>query len=305
MLQGAKISDPMKQRSRSAWESSVIRPGKVLTVSILFAGLTTFLFAQPSLIIDLDKVEPDSRKGALTRIYGSKGVGSFGLPVACGGDMDGDGYLDYAMASFLANPFDRISAGEVFLVFGKGTIGETVDTGKLQARVLRIAGDVIQETAGNEIWMDDVTGDGLADLLIGRQNYSPSTSRVGAGALSIVVGGPELRSFAARLEPLDLRQPHPSVRVFTLLGHDTLDRLGIWMRTGDVDGDGTADFVVGADQEDSEEAKNSGAIYLIRGGPHLNASLVVDLAGLAGSALEGHIRRFPRGIHLPDSGFGR
>ena len=228
-------------------------------------------------------------------MHGSAGNGAFGFPVAGGGDADGDGYPDVALSSMLADPLGRTNAGEVYLVFGKGSIGEVLDTAVPQPRILRILGSGLQETAGNEIWMDDVTGDGRADLLIGRQNFSPSPDRAGAGALTILVGGPALRNLASARQPLDLGSPHPSVTLFTVVGRARLDRMGIWMRTGDVDGDGTADLAVGADQEDSETGSNSGALYLIRGGAHLAANRVVDLSDLQDSPLNGHLIR----LHPP------
>ena len=63
------------------------------------------------------------------------------------------------------------------------------------------------------------------------------------------------------------------------------------MRTGDVDGDGIADILVAADQEDEEGEPlsfNSGAVYVIRGGDHLQASMQVELDD---AVLQGHIRR--------------
>ncbi len=129
---------------------------------------------------------------------------------------------------------------------------------------------MLAEATGSEIWIDDVTGDGLGDLLIGRQNHTPGGSeadpRIGAGALSIVVGGAWLRSFSAGLGYLDLRNPDPSIPILTIVGREALDQFGIWVRTGDVDSDKIADLVVGADQEDLGGENNSGAAYVIRGG---------------------------------------
>ena len=59
----------------------------------------------------------------------------------------------------------------------------------------------------------------------------------------------------------------------------------------DVDGDTINDIVVAADQEEEEGTGrdfNSGAVYVIRGGDHLNTDMQVELDD---PALEGHIRR--------------
>lgn len=231
------------------------------------------------------------RAGELLRVAGYTGNGDAGTPVCGGGDVDGDGYLDYALASMKANPNGRTLGGEVYLVFGDGTIDGTINTGVAQPRVLKIQGDQTRETAGCEIWMDDITGDGYAELLICRQNYSPTQQRIGAGALTILIGGPETRAYAAGLQPLDLRNPPPSLRLCTFIGVNALDRLGIWARTGDVDGDGILDLLTAADQADFGDEINRGELFVIRGGPHLAAHQTIDLRNFGSTALEGHITR--------------
>ena len=221
------------------------------------------------------------------------------------------GELDLAMGAFQASVCDdpnvgcvdpaqdRFLAGEVHLVFGTGAITGTVDTGVAPTgnpvNRLLIAGDQVREAAGSEVWMDDVTGDGLGDLLIARQNFSPDSGRIGAGALTILVGGASVRTFANTLQVLDLRTPPMSLTVATLVGASTGDRLGIWLRTGDIDGDGIADILVGADQLSSPTETHRGAAYVIRGGSHLAASQTIDLADFpspgSGTSIAGDIAR--------------
>ena len=77
-----------------------------------------------------------------------------------------------------------------------------------------------------------------------------------------------------------------------IIGGNVGDRLCIWTRTGDVTGDGVADIVVAADQEESHGISDSGVVYVIRGGTHLGAGLTVDLASFGSTAIVGHIARF-------------
>ena len=109
-----------------------------------------------------------STTDGLRRVRGYTGVGELGAPVAAGVDCDGDSNNDVALASFLAAPFGRSQAGEVYLVFGDGSVSGEVDTAVPFADVLRIAGAGVNEILGNEVWMDDVTGDGIGDLILGR-----------------------------------------------------------------------------------------------------------------------------------------
>ena len=247
--------------------------------------------APPTLTFDLNGQATTA--GVLLRVYGhgSNNGGTAGVPVAGGFDCDGDGFVDCAFAQIKGDPLGRSNAGEVSLVFGDGTIGGTFDSGAVDPRILRIFGDQTNEIAGAEIWIDDVTGDGIGDLLIGRQNYSPTTLRSGAGALTVIIGEADLRNHTAT--QIDLRSPPADVKIVTFVGKSRYDRLGIWMRTGDIDGDGIADIVVGADEMDEAGESvtyNSGATYVIRGGPHLaTAPTAVDLADFGTTALERHI----------------
>ena len=235
----------------------------------------------------LDLAEVSTGTGVLQRIHGGAGDGSYGVPVAGGLDVDDDGQNDAAFAAMRANPLGRSNAGEVYLVFGDGTIAGTRDTTVAQPRILVIAGAHARENAGSEIWMDDVTGDGVGDLLVARQNHD-AAGRAGAGALTILAGGPEVGEYAELLERLDLANAPDGLTLTTLLGAEIGSRLGIWVRTGDVDGDLVADIVVGADQEGNS---HQGAAYVIRGGPHLGVGGSIDLADFGATALAGHLAR--------------
>ncbi|MCB1032421.1 MAG: FG-GAP repeat protein, partial [Acidobacteria bacterium] len=255
----------------------------------------------------LDIADLDTDLDPLTRVAGAAGPTTFGFvgtPVAGGHDMDGDGNVDFAVAHMTTtNGPDRLFAGEVQLVFGNGTIGETVDLAIAQPRVLRILGDGLFESTGSELWMGDVTGDGLGDLLIHRQSFS-LPGRIGAGALTLVVGGPELEALAAGGGVLDLRHPDPTVRLFTLVGAEENARLGMWARTGDVDGDGIDDFVVAADQESLPGETFRGAAYVVRGGAHLAQNATVDLADFGSTLLAGNLAKVTPPAGADDFHFG-
>ncbi|MGY8687818.1 MAG: FG-GAP repeat protein, partial [Verrucomicrobiales bacterium] len=241
-----------------------------------------------------------AEESTYSRYFGSTGNGRFGVPVCGGHDCDGDGQLDVAFAAIIGSPFGRIAAGNVTIVWGNGTVlGETIDTDGVGERFLHIAGAQMREACGAEIWMDDVDGDGLGDFHIGRQNFTPAPSRPGAGALTILFGGPELRELSQNNGTLDLLNPPDNVRMLNLYGGRAYDRLGIWMRTGDLDGDGIADIAVGADEADEIGAPNRGEVIALRGGPHLREVSVVDLADSPAAALSEHLVR----IYPPEGSF--
>jgi hypothetical protein len=262
-------------------------------IAMMVCPMAPAFAASPTLTFDLRGQATTS--GVLMRVYGHgfDDGGSAGVPVSGGYDCDGDGFVDMAFSQIKGDPLGRTNAGEVTLVFGDGTIGGTLDSAATHPRILRIFGDQTNEITGAEIWMDDVTGDGLGDLLIGRQNHTPAAGREGAGALTIIIGDTDLLNHTAT--QIDLRSPPADIKIATIVGKGNYDRLGIWMRSGDIDGDGIADIVVGADETDlagQAASYNSGGAYVIRGGPHLaSAPAIVDLAdfGSATMPLDGHL----------------
>jgi hypothetical protein len=252
------------------------------------------LAAQPVGTTDLMEVSPQD--GLYRRLLGSVGNGSSGVPVAGGFDMDKDGDMDYAMAAMRASPQGRFSAGQVFLVFGDGQAVGVVDTAGADPRVLKIHGDQVQENAGSEIWMADVTGDGFGELLICRQNYSPDQNRIGAGALTMIFADEALRTMAADGQVLDLRSPPENIAILNIVGAHAYSRLCLWARNGDVTGDGTDDLAIGADRELAGEVEDTGAVYLVRGGEWLKTADDIDLSGF-GNVAAGNIARIrPRVI---------
>jgi hypothetical protein len=263
------------------------RPLFLILLSLLSAAAPAL---RAQLIGSLDLSETTADTGDYRRVLGSVGSGTKGVPVAGGWDIDGDSFVDYALAAMQAAPDGRNLAGQVFLVFGDGSMSGELDTLSNPNSILRIIGDQVQETAGSEIWMGDVTGDGKGDLIVCRQNHNPGGTRIGGGALTLLPGGAPLRDLASSGTVLDLRSPPPGVPIVTMLGAQSPSRLCMWVRLGDVTGDGIADIVVGADREASNGEANSGAVYVIRGGPHLADSQTVDLADL-GSVLVGDILR--------------
>jgi hypothetical protein len=259
------------------------------------------LEAQPIGSTNLEDVAPSD--GIYRRVLGSVGSGASGVPVAGGFDVDKDGKNDYAMAAMRAAPQGRNRAGQVFLVLGDNTISGLVDTALDDPSVLEIHGDQVQENAGSEIWMADVTGNGYGygDLIICRQNYSPDENRIGAGALTLIPANPLLRTMAAEGTVLDLRNPPENLPILNIVGAMAGSRLCIWARNGDVTGDGIDDLAIGADQEQTNGNTHAGAVYLVRGGDWLLTAADIDLADF-GTVAAGNIARIkPRAIAGDDN----
>ena len=122
----------------------------------------------------------------------------------------------------------------------------------------------------------DVNGDGHADLLIGAYCHLYSSPNCGTGRSYVVFGGgPEVDKTGGLL----LSSLNGS-NGFKLDGENNADCSG-WSvsAAGDINGDGYADFLIGA----WNYATAAGRSYVVFGGPGVGKSGVLLLSGLNGS----------------------
>lgn len=204
-------------------------------------------------------------EGQLT-FYGSFSGGALsGLPVATG-DYDGDGYLDLIMspmrARITSNGPPRSEAGAACIYFGNGSISGSIDSSQSSPDQTVIFGAREGDHTGNEVWAGDVNGDGIDDILLCAQDAGgPSgNGRQRAGRLYILFGSPGLRG-----QQIDLLNPPQNI--CTVYGMEAGDRLGMWVRAEDWNGDSIDDLLVGADGADGplNERLNCGSAYLLYG----------------------------------------
>lgn len=210
--------------------------------------------------------------GHFTAYGAERNAGINGFPVATG-DFDGDGFLDLALAPMRANIPDgdstRTQAGKVYVYFGDGSFNGFVDFNNPPENTAFFLGAESNDIFGAEVWAGDVNGDGVDDLLIGAQDTDgPNGERPGAGSLYIAFGNPGMRgTFDMRTPPAFVTQIHGD-SISTNPGTGVGDRLGIWFRAGDLNGDGIDDILVGADRADgpNNEHTNCGSAYILFGG---------------------------------------
>jgi hypothetical protein len=159
-----------------------------------------------------------------------------GSAVAGAGDLDGDGREELLIGA----PGQGTAAGRTYLVYGGATGAVALGT---QPVFTGISGD----RAGTAVaGPGDINGDGWRDLLIGAPNHSS-----GAGAVYVVYGG--ATRFPASATSL--------TTVPRYAGATASQAGSALVGLGDVDGDGSADFAIGAPGTSS----NAGAVHLVLG----------------------------------------
>ena len=161
--------------------------------------------------------------------------------------MNGDGFDDLLVGARYQNA-GGTQAGAAYLVLGPVT--GTVD---LAAADAKLVGEESEDLAGFSVSSaGDVNGDGFDDLLVGA--YGQDACDLDAGAAYLVLGPV---TGTVDLAAADAK----------LVGEEPGDWAGYTLSySGDVNGDGLGDFLVGAGQND-EGGVDAGAAYLILGQP--------------------------------------
>ncbi len=201
-------------------------------------------------------------------ILGERAYDNLGTSLGAGGDVDGDGFNDLLLGAPVADGSGTDSGKAYLVVGGSSTLANPIQIASEAA--VRIAGATAGERFGSAIsGLGDVNADGFADIIIGAREGSSGGLR--SGSAYILLGGAAL--------PRDVYGGAQMSSV--LVGEDALDRLGsATAAVGDFDGDGQADFIVGAPNAAVVSSTVTGAAYLFLGTGSLASSFDASSAAL-------------------------
>lgn len=218
--------------------------------------------------------------------YGADEEDRFGIWVS-GGDFDGDGLADMLIGATQADGENnaRINAGEAWIVYGASTMtqqyGASNDMRQPPQDATRIIGVDYDDLLGSCTWGDDLNGDGYDDVIVsaalwrgsaGVEGISfgggdgPNNQRYNSGEVYVIFGAAQLRGQTIDLAMQIDDRGHPLDDTLTVIyGADPNDLLGEEIASGDLDGDGLNDLVVGTLVGDGADnlLEDSGEAWII------------------------------------------
>ncbi len=166
---------------------------------------------------------------------------NFGYAVSTAGDVNGDGYSDVIVSANLWDGANYTDQGRVWVFNGSSTglsTSASWDDNSQQDNA-QLGSSV--STAG------DVNGDGFSDIIVGADNYNSGQS--GEGKVFVYYGS----TSGLTANP-----------VWTAEGNQANAGFGNSVSTGDVNGDGISDIMVGAYNYDNGHA-DEGAVFIYHG----------------------------------------
>lgn len=205
----------------------------------------------------------------MTTIYPEYEHGYLGTSVAIG-DLDRNGKWDLALGASAADPLGCDDCGEAYILHDAATLPDSVPVSSSELPITRVLGNGSHGFA-YRLLVDDLTGDSYDEIVAGAADAGVQRAQV-----SVVYGHRLLADTVFQETDTTL----------TRIVEATLDsHFAHSMASGDLDGDGVNDLVIGATYASPLGRSYAGAAYVLHGvacsagasSPEFPPALVVEL----------------------------
>jgi len=219
------------------------------------------------------------------QITGTQAFGRVGTEVAGLGDINGDGFADFALSSVTVSSPNGPAAGRTYIVFGSSTLESGPATvGDINGlNGFYADGEQAFDSLGTPAALGDFNLDGIDDFALGAYGHNNMTGRA-----YVVYGSPNLGSSGV----MDLASLGATAGT-KIDGIDAGDDAGASISAGDVNGDGKIDLIIGAEERSRVGNERDGSAFIVFGkgaqglGPQFNLAAVNAGDGAAGIELKG------------------
>ena len=226
---------------------------------------------------------------------------NLGSSVSSAGDVNGDGITDIIVGASGASPNGSFSAGQSYVVFGdKSGFGSLFNLSALNGKNgFAINGiNQIDDSGFSLSGAGDVNDDGIADIIISAYMASPNEIQ-GAGQSYVIFG--DKAGFGALFNLSSIN----GVNGFAINGINIYDFSGYSVSSaGDVNGDGIADIIIGANGASPDGVYLAGQSYVVFGDKAgFNSTLYLgSLNGINGFTINGMMNTSELGHSVSSAG---
>ncbi|MFC1692863.1 T9SS type A sorting domain-containing protein [Candidatus Latescibacterota bacterium] len=215
-----------------------------------FAGNIFIIFGNAN-FLQTNPLDLSSSQNILT-ITGNERYDYLGRSISTG-DINGDGFDDvlFGANNILINNDPYQGNGYVLLGYSEISSRSLIYLKNPPSDVIVITGDYKIGTAAS---LGDINGDGFDDILLGAAASYNDTE-----ASYIIKGSSDFEN----IDIIDLAVDSPDI--IKIMGENSSDYFGIATASGDINGDGFDEVIIGARQASNALKQNCGKAYIIWG----------------------------------------